>query len=244
MTVPFIAYKGFGSNLQCRNFQYEIGKTYTQEEPPQVCGKGFHFCMRLEDTFSYYQNDGLNRFCEVEILGDYRTDGDKSSTNCIKIVKEISVNEYFLDKLLEKFSRISETSSDFVLGGSAALILQNKIPLRKVGDLDISCHRYIEIPGATVLRESSSTDEDAIKIKFNEKDYLDYFVIPQLVYKTIEYKGLKIKVQSPFQIIEAKVKYFNKGIQKHRKDIVDYFQETHPPFATNQDSLVDGDLPF
>ena len=34
-------YKGFDKNLKCRDFQYEIGKTYT-EDKAELCNAGFH----------------------------------------------------------------------------------------------------------------------------------------------------------------------------------------------------------
>lgn len=38
------AYKAFDKNLTCRDFQYEIGKTYEMEDEPIICEKGFHAC--------------------------------------------------------------------------------------------------------------------------------------------------------------------------------------------------------
>ena len=36
--------KGFDHNLQCKGFQYEIGKTYNlpKGEKVSICNKGFH----------------------------------------------------------------------------------------------------------------------------------------------------------------------------------------------------------
>lgn len=37
------AYKGFDKDLKCKDFQYEIGKTY-EEPKAQLFKKGFHAC--------------------------------------------------------------------------------------------------------------------------------------------------------------------------------------------------------
>lgn len=47
-------FKGFDENLQCRDFQYEVGKTYEEDVVPKCCDKGFHFCEYPLDVFSYY----------------------------------------------------------------------------------------------------------------------------------------------------------------------------------------------
>lgn len=35
-------YKAFNKGLTCRNFKYEVGKTYEEQELG-LCRKGFHF---------------------------------------------------------------------------------------------------------------------------------------------------------------------------------------------------------
>lgn len=62
------AYKAFDKNLTCRDFQYEIGKTYEMKDEPIICEWGFHACTRLEDVFTYYDYGRETRFCEVEVV--------------------------------------------------------------------------------------------------------------------------------------------------------------------------------
>ena len=38
------AYKAFNTDLTCRGFQYEIGKTYTMDEKPVPYVSGFYAC--------------------------------------------------------------------------------------------------------------------------------------------------------------------------------------------------------
>lgn len=59
------AYKGFNKDLQCRGFQYEIGKEY-EEETANLCHAGFHACEYPLDVFGYY-SPADSRFCEVEL---------------------------------------------------------------------------------------------------------------------------------------------------------------------------------
>ena len=64
------AIKGFDANFQCLNFQFEIGKTYTQDGEIVLCENGFHAIEgRPLDVFNYYAAAG-SRFAIVECSGD------------------------------------------------------------------------------------------------------------------------------------------------------------------------------
>ena len=82
-------YKVFKPDWTCRNFQYEVGKIFEEDVTPSCCNRGFHFCEKASDCFDYYDFDSNNKVAEVIALGDVATDGDKSCTNKIKIVREI-----------------------------------------------------------------------------------------------------------------------------------------------------------
>ena len=69
------AYKGFDENLKCKDFQYEIGKTY-EEPTADLCEKGFHACEMPLDVFSYYAPGNMSRYCEVDLE---EVSGEKSS---------------------------------------------------------------------------------------------------------------------------------------------------------------------
>ena len=88
-------YKVFNPDWKCRNFQYEVGKTYEMNETPKICAVGFHFCKEASDCFNYYDFNALNKIAEVEALGDisYSNDDTKACTNKIKIVREIPWSE-------------------------------------------------------------------------------------------------------------------------------------------------------
>ena len=88
------AYKVFNSNMTCRRFQYEEGKTYKIKGKPLLCKKGFHACLSLTDVFSYYYGDLGKEIVvhEVELEGvsDERHEFDsKVVAKKIKIGKRI-----------------------------------------------------------------------------------------------------------------------------------------------------------
>ena len=73
------AIKGFDANLQCRNFQFEIGKTYTQDGEIILCENGFHAIDGHPlDVFNYYAAAG-SRFAIVECSGDIARDDHPES---------------------------------------------------------------------------------------------------------------------------------------------------------------------
>ena len=88
-------FKVFNSDWTCRGFQFEVGKTFTEDVTPVCCDRGFHFCTKAADCFKYYDFNPDNKVAEVEALGDIDTnnDGSKCSTNKIHIIREITWQE-------------------------------------------------------------------------------------------------------------------------------------------------------
>ena len=88
-------FKVFNSDLTCRDFQFEVGKTFTEDVTPVCCDRGFHFCTKAADCFKYYDFNPDNKVAEVEALGDIDTNNDdsKCSTNKIHIIREITWQE-------------------------------------------------------------------------------------------------------------------------------------------------------
>ena len=88
-------YKVFNSDWTCRGFQFEVGKVFEEDVTPVCCDKGFHFCTKASDCFSYYDFDPNNKVAEVEVLGeiDSNDKDSKCCTNKIKIVREINWQE-------------------------------------------------------------------------------------------------------------------------------------------------------
>ena len=86
-------YKVFNPDWTCRDFQYEVGQTYEMNDEPSVCSQGFHFCEKASDCFEYYDFNSNNKVAEIEALGSVDSNGEKSCTNKIKIVREIPWDE-------------------------------------------------------------------------------------------------------------------------------------------------------
>ena len=86
-------YKVFNPDWTCRGFQYEVGHSYTMDKEPICCDRGFHFCEKASDCFQYYKFNPDNKVAEVEAFGDIDTEGIKSCTNKIKIIREIPWSE-------------------------------------------------------------------------------------------------------------------------------------------------------
>ena len=92
---PIKGYKVFNPDWTCKDFQYEVGKTFEDDVIPKCCNRGFHFCTKASDCFNYYSFNPENKVAEVLALGMIDTEsGDtKCYTNKIQIVREISWQE-------------------------------------------------------------------------------------------------------------------------------------------------------
>ena len=86
-------YKVFNPDWTCRGFQYEVGKIFEENVEPSCCDRGFHFCEKASDCFSYYPFNSENKVAEIIALGDVDSDETKSCTNKIQIVREIPWDE-------------------------------------------------------------------------------------------------------------------------------------------------------
>lgn len=91
MTKTITGFKGFDKDLKCREFQYEIGREYSQESAPDLCNTGFHFCEVQISVFSYYPLKEGNQYAVVEALGKIDSKDDKSATDRILIKSKIDI---------------------------------------------------------------------------------------------------------------------------------------------------------
>ena len=86
------SYKGFDKNMQCRGFQYEVGKEYEMDGEIKCCNRGFHACKSPLEVWDYY--DILNsRYAEVEQSGKIEEEENttKVCSSRIKIKAELKL---------------------------------------------------------------------------------------------------------------------------------------------------------
>lgn len=86
------SYKAFDKNMQCRNFQYEVGKEYEMDGEIKCCNRGFHACESPMEVWDYY--DMLNsRYAEVEQSGkiEKEENSTKVCSSHIKIKAELKL---------------------------------------------------------------------------------------------------------------------------------------------------------
>ena len=86
------SYKGFDKNMQCRGFQYEVGKEYEMDGEIKCCNRGFHACKSPMEVWNYY--DMLDsRYAEVEQSGkiEEEENSTKVCSSHIKIKAELKL---------------------------------------------------------------------------------------------------------------------------------------------------------
>ena len=106
MSKKINGFKGFKKDMTCRGFQYEEGKTYTMDDEPECCEKGFHFCEYPLDCLHYYEaRESVYHKVEATGKTDKGNNGDdtKIATNEIKIGARLSWRD------------IAEASIEFVM---------------------------------------------------------------------------------------------------------------------------------
>lgn len=86
------SYKGFDKNMQCRGFQYEVGKEYEMDGEIKCCNRGFHACKSPMEVWDYYDMFD-SRFAEVEQSGkiDEEEKSTKICSSHIKIKAELKL---------------------------------------------------------------------------------------------------------------------------------------------------------
>ena len=86
------SYKGFDKDMQCRGFQYEVGKEYEMDGEIRCCNRGFHACKSPMEVWDLY--DMLNsRYAEVEQSGkiEKEENSTKVCSSHIKIKAELKL---------------------------------------------------------------------------------------------------------------------------------------------------------
>ena len=90
MSEKLVAYKGFNADWTCRDFKYEVGKTY-EESNADLCKAGFHACEYPLDILSYYPPTGQMAVVELEDVSDEKELDTKRVAKKITIKASISL---------------------------------------------------------------------------------------------------------------------------------------------------------
>ena len=99
-------------NFKCLDQVYEIGQEYKLDHKPEMCVSGFHYCLNAIQTIRYYPINKEFKLLEIEDLSsDTITDGNKSCSNHIKIIREITEPDELMNLLGRNFSYNESTKS-------------------------------------------------------------------------------------------------------------------------------------
>ena len=93
--IEVIAYKGMESNMTCRGFQYELGKTYKTDKA-KICKYGFHASLNPRDVLDYYEQNEGSRYFKVKLSGEIAKCDNldtKVAATEITILEEINIDE-------------------------------------------------------------------------------------------------------------------------------------------------------
>ncbi|HHP3983259.1 TPA: DUF7666 domain-containing protein [Yersinia enterocolitica] len=115
-----ITFKGFDQNLQCRGYQFEIGKTFTHEGKVEACGSGFHACEAPFDVFGYY-SPANSRYAVTESFGtiDREEDGDtKIASASITITEELTLPQFIQRGIDWYWSKVDKSLEQQIMNGN------------------------------------------------------------------------------------------------------------------------------
>ena len=93
--IEVIAYKGMKSDMTCRGFKYEVGKSYKTDKV-KLYGCGFHACLNPRDVLEYYSQSINSRYFKVKLFGEITKcdfDDTKVAVTEITILEEINIDE-------------------------------------------------------------------------------------------------------------------------------------------------------
>ncbi|EJQ2489633.1 hypothetical protein NYC66_003853 [Salmonella enterica] len=138
MTKEIVTFKGFNKDLKCRDFQFEIGKTFHHDGKVEACGSGFHACECPFDVFSYYP-PAESRYAETISFGvtDRKEEGDtKIASASITIKAELTLPQFIQRGIEWIWSKIDKSLEQQIMTGdrSAATNTGNRSAATNTGD--------------------------------------------------------------------------------------------------------------
>ncbi|EDW2790699.1 hypothetical protein GSP98_004197 [Salmonella enterica] len=138
MTKEIVTFKGFNKDLKCRDFQFEIGKTFHHDGKVEACGSGFHACECPFDVLSYYP-PAESRYAETISFGvtDREEEGDtKIASASITIKAELTLPQFIQRGIEWIWSKIDKSLEQQIMCGnwSAATNTGNWSAATNTGD--------------------------------------------------------------------------------------------------------------
>ncbi|EDY3066718.1 hypothetical protein GTT45_004441 [Salmonella enterica] len=133
-----VTFKGFNKDLTCRDFQFEIGKTFHHDGKVEACGSGFHACECPFDVFSYYP-PSESRYAETISFGvtDREEGGDtKIASASITIKAELTLPQFIQRGIEWIWSKIDKSLEQQIMTGyrSAATNTGDRSAATNTGD--------------------------------------------------------------------------------------------------------------
>ncbi len=136
-----------------KKYRYKEGEICEINGELKICKNGIHFCENLKDVFDYYPLVQWVKVYKVEILGDVIKKDNKSCTNKLKILEEVTFEE-----IVNKSNGVNRSfgvnGSDGVncsfgvlncKGVSNALFLTDKKETYSIFGTEVSKIRYKEV---------------------------------------------------------------------------------------------------
>lgn len=138
MTKEIVTFKGFNKDLKCRDFQFEIGKTFHHDGKVEACVSGFHACECPFDVFSYY-SPADSRFAETISFGITNREGDgdtKIASASITIKDELTLPQFIQRGIEWIWSKIDKSLEQQIMCGnrSAATNTGDRSAATNTGD--------------------------------------------------------------------------------------------------------------
>ena len=100
--IEVIAYKGMNSDMSCRDFKYELGKSYKTDKV-KLCEIGFHACLNPLNVRYYYPKDKGSRHFKVKLSGEI--------TKCEEHDTKVAATEItILEEITDTFDDVIKTT--------------------------------------------------------------------------------------------------------------------------------------
>ena len=128
MSEKIIAYKAMDKNMMCRGKQYEVGKTYHEDEA-DCCRAGMHACENPLDVLHYYKVSDGARFFKVECGGDVAKSDEDSKFACTELIVkgELKITDFakigveaVMKRIAKKAANAEEKASGRYSTGAAS----------------------------------------------------------------------------------------------------------------------------